>query len=343
MINYEVKNIKLQNHEETRTNLSRLSYIEIDDLSHLLKQQRTSSGEYIDPNWRESYYFNATDENTGLSVITTIGILPNEGRSTGFVFILRNGKIILTKLLVDRNVRLHDTDRFQLGDLSYRVEGIDWRLRYRSKKCDFDILFRPLNEYYSYIGSGKDAGVLKRLATQHIEQAGFFEGSIKLDGNQVNFGLCPGHRDHSWGIRDWGAIDNYLLISCTFSNEKAINLWKGTSGEKTFQIGYIFDSGKNHEIISSKVKNIKYTSDGREPKKCELSFKDERESKHSIKCEVVCSVPIPLPKCIVYETIARVEYDGEVGYGLLERLIHNTNPIVKLKAVIDILKRRRSH
>jgi|ETNmetMinimDraft_26_1059896.scaffolds.fasta_scaffold03331_4 hypothetical protein len=202
----KVDNIKREGNkraDESATDLSRLSYIEIDNLSHLLKQRRSLTGEYTQKNWRESYYFNATDEKTGLSLITTIGIVPNKRRRcTGFVIVLRKGRIVIGKPLLSRDIKLHETDRFRLGSLSYQVEGIDWRLRYRSKKCDLDILFRPLNEFYSYTKDLNKNGLdlFRKLASQHIEQVGIFEGIIKLNGQKIKFGPCPGHRDHLWVI-----------------------------------------------------------------------------------------------------------------------------------------------
>ena len=319
-----------------------MKYLEIDHLSHLLEQRRSPSGEHADKNWRESYYFNATDERTGLSLITTIGTIPNKRRKrTGFVILLRKGAIVIGSPLLTRDIKLYETDRFRLGTLSYRVEGIDWRLNYRSKRCDLDILFRPMNEYYSYIKDPNKKGVdlFGRLASQHIEQAGIFEGSIKLDGEKIEFGPCTGHRDHSWGIRDWGAVDKYWLFCGTFGRDKAFNLWKGYSGGKEFQAGYIFDSGKNLEIVSSKLQG-RFAGNGREPKGCNISFVDEKGREHKINCEVVCSVPMPMPECIVYETIARMKYGKVVGHGLCERHVHDTNPFHKIRALLDIRKRR---
>ena len=319
-----------------------MKYLEIDHLSHLLEQRRSPSGEHADKNWRESYYFNATDERTGLSLITTIGTIPNKRRKrTGFVILLRKGAIVIGSPLLTRDIKLYETDRFRLGTLSYRVEGIDWRLNYHSKKCDLDILFRPMNKYYSYIKDPNKTGVdlFGRLASQHIEQAGIFEGRITLDGKIIKFGPCTGHRDHSWGIRDWGAVDKYWLFCGTFGREKAFNLWKGYTGGKEFLAGYIFDSGKNLEIVSSKLQG-RFASNGREPKGCNISFVDENGREHKINCEVVCSVPMPMPKCIVYETIARMKYGKVVGHGLCERHVHDTNPFHKIRALLDIRKRR---
>jgi len=319
-----------------------MKYLEIDELSHLLEQRRSLSGEHTDRNWRESYYFNATDEKTRLSFISTIGTIPNKRRKrTGFVILLRRGAIVIGKPLLTRQIRLHDIDRFQLGSLSYRVEGIDWRLRYRSKRCDLDVLFRPLNEFYTYIKNPKKKGVdlFGRLASQHIEQAGIFEGIIVLDGKKIKFGPCTGHRDHSWGIRDWGAVDRYWLLCGTFGRDRAFNLWKGSTGGKEFQAGYVYDSGKNLEIVSSRMRG-RFAGNGREPKGCDASFVDENGREHRVRCEVVGSVSMPMPKCIVYETIARMEYGKKVGYGLCERHVHDTNPFHKIRALLDIKKRR---
>jgi hypothetical protein len=317
-----------------------LSYIEIQELSHLLLQRRSSIYPFIDTNWRESYYFNATDEKKQISLITTIGILPNRRRSSGFVIILKKGRIAFVKLLITKDIRWHETDNFCIRDLSYSLEGIDWRLNYTSKKCSFEVLFRPVNEYYYYVKKNdkKGANNFERLFSQHIEQAGLFEGEVFLNGDKLKFGPSPGHRDHSWGIRDWSSIDNYWLFSCTFGMKTAFNLWKGFARGNSFYAGYIFDSGKNLEINSPRIKE-QSANNKKEPTGCEISFKDEKGKEHKIRCEVICSIPIPMPKCIIYETLAKMEYGDKVGFGLLERLVHDINPINKLKALTIIRKR----
>jgi hypothetical protein len=326
---------------EERVLGSKLGYIEIEELSHLLKQKSGKKEIYKNKNWRESYYFNATDHRKKLSLITTIGILPNRGRCSGFLIILHEGRIAFSKLLVTSEIRLHETDSFSIGKLDYQVEGIDWRLCYKSKKCSMDILFRPAHEYFSYFKNRREekTGNFGRLFSQHIEQAGLFEGEIILNGDKIGFGPSFGHRDHSWGIRDWAGVDSYWLFSCTFGKEKAFNLWKGTSGGKKFHTGYIFTSERNLKIISSKIDG-RYGRDKKEPTGCEISFEDEKGGKHKVGCQVICSVPIPMTKCIIYETIAKMKYDNQVGYGLLERHIRNVNPIHKVKTLVDFQKRK---
>jgi hypothetical protein len=319
-----------------------LSYLEIQDLSHLLLQKRSNNSPFTHKNWRESFYFNATDDKNKLSLITTIGILPNKRRSSGFVIIIHKGRIALAKLLITRDIRWHETDRCGIRGLSYNVEGIDWRLGYRSKRCNFDILFRPVNKFYSYNKDENQGnrGNSRMLFSQHIEQAGIFAGEIELNSDKIDFGPSPGHRDHSWGIRNWSLIDSYWLFSGTFGKDHAFNLWKGSSQGKPFHNGYYFKSERNLEILSSEIKG-QYIGNKREPKGSEITFKDEEGEKHNVKCQVICSVPIPLTRCIVYETIARMELDNEMGFGLLERHVHDANPIHKVKALANLRKKRR--
>jgi hypothetical protein len=319
-----------------------LKYLEIRDLSHLLLQKRSRRAPFTHRNWRESYYFNATDEKNRLSIITTIGILPNKGRSSGFVIVIHNGRVALAKLLITRDLNWHETDRFAIKELSYKVEGIDWRLGYNSKNCSYNLLFRPVNEFYSYHNENdqRKHNHSQMLFTQHIEQAGTFEGEIELNGNKMDFGPTFGHRDHSWGIRDWSSIDGYWLFSGTFGEDRAFNLWKGTSQGKPFQSGYIFDSKRNLRIRSSDIKGHEKGKLG-EPEGSIVTFVDEEGNKHTVECHVVCSVPIPLPGSIVYETIARMKMDDKVGYGLLERHVHDPNPVHKLKILAALQKKRR--
>jgi hypothetical protein len=319
-----------------------LKYLELQDLSHLLLQKRTKSSPFTHKNWRESYYFNTTDVKKQLSLITTIGILPNKKRSSGFVIIIHKGEIVHAKLLITRDIKLAERDRFAIRGLSYNVEGIDWHLGYKSKRCNFDMLFRPLNELYCYNKENDhgDRGNSGMLFSQHIEQAGIFEGEIELNGNRIEFGPSTGHRDHSWGIRDWSQVDNYWLFSATFGKERAFNLWKGISQGKPFQSGYYYDSKRNLNILSSKIKGY-HTGKKREPNGSEIAFLDENGDRHNVQCQVICSVPIPLPGSIVYETIAKMKLDNEMGFGLLERHVHDTDPIHKIKTLYQLLKRRR--
>jgi len=309
-------------------------YLEIGELSHLLDRWGTRGKANRD--WRESYYFNVTDPKTGLSIITTVGMVPHKRRkATGFVIVLRGGRIVASSMELMKPIPWHETDRFSAGGISYKVEGIDWRIRHAGRECGLDVLFRPVNECFRYVKGGGQEDGMWAVGAQHVEQGGVFEGEMWIGGQRFEFGPAYGHRDHSWGTRDWKAFDGYWLFSCTFGKDCAFNLWKGETSGTPFQAGYVFDGEENRPIASSTIKPELHP-DGMRPNGCTVEFETESGGKHVVKCEAVTTVPLPIPGGLVFETIARMEMDGKIGYGLQEHLVSTAKPFTRLRALMEI-------
>ena len=120
-------------------------YLDIENINHLL-QQSDGGGIYRDSLWRESYYFNMTDPKNQLSLITTIGFLPNKKRSLGFLLIIKDKKPVFLKPLISLRRPVFSGYEFQIGQLSYSIQGTDWRLRYKDRKVSVDLRFSPINK-----------------------------------------------------------------------------------------------------------------------------------------------------------------------------------------------------
>jgi hypothetical protein len=309
-------------------------YIDLANISHLDRQSK-GTGVFGDPKWRESYYYCMTDRSSGVSLITTIGMLPNRKRSHGFVMLFRDGKVAFLKPLVAFRIPRSDGYTFRLKGLEYSVEGAGWRLRYRSKKCSIDVLFSPVNRIYPYI-TGEADRIFARIGSQHYEQSGTYEGRITLRGETIAVGPCFGHRDHSWGIRDWGGVEVYRLFCCTFSKELAFNLWEGTIGKRPFLKGYVFDGKSNTPIVRSRV-STKYGKDGRMPVSASLRLEDEKGRKYEVRCNVLSGVAVPVTGSLLHETVARMECGGQEGAGLLEYLYHEERRVPRMRAYLKVL------
>lgn len=309
-------------------------YIELENLDHLRIQAR-GGGVFGERLWRESYYFHMTDPKPGISLVTTIGLLPNRKRSTGFVLLLRDGRVVLFRLLAEFRRPVSHWYGFQLRGLEYAVESIGWRLRFRSGRCAMDLRFDPVNRIYPYINGGR-GGAFSRLGSQHYEQSGTFAGRIRLDGETIAVGSGFGHRDHSWGIRDWSAVGWYRLFHCTFSKEFAINLWEGRIGSSHFIKGYVFDGTDNRAVVACRVSTL-YEKDGRTPRRAALTLRDEAGREYELRCRVLYCAPFPLNGCVLYETVSRMECDGRVSTGLLEYLFHEERLLPRIKAYIKFM------
>jgi len=313
-----------------------LGYIDLTDINHL-QAQAAGGGVYDDGAWRESYYFVMSDQRSGLSLITTIGFRPPKNRTEGFVMVLRNGEPVVFKLLIKFGRPTTSKYIFQLKGLEFHVEGAGWRLRYLSKKCSVDVLFTPLNRIHPYITDRSDR-TFESIGTQHYEQSGSYIGKIVLNGERVRVGPCFGHRDHSWGIRDWSSVHHYRLFCCAFSKDLSFNLWEGRIGSKAFLKGYVFDGERNNPIVDSHVSTV-YGKDGKTPVSALLELRDSTGKDYEIRCKVLSWIPFPIKGAVLHETIARMECGGKVGQGLLEYLYHEVGPLPRARAYINFLGR----
>jgi hypothetical protein len=306
-----------------------MRYIELDDLSHLNKVYKSTGDATLNhKQWRESYYFNVTDRSSKISLITTIGILPNRKLITGFVLIIKNNKIMRLRPLLQYKTPIFNDQSFYLKGLEFTVDGPNWILRYNSEDISFNLKFEPINKVYQYITHDHDL-ILHSIGSQHYEQFGLYKGEFAFRPSRsgkyelVEIDPCLGHRDHSWGIRDWSVMERYRLFCCAFSNELAFNLWEGwlLNGNSKFVKGYVFNGDRNIGIIRSKVDN-KYHSNGKMPDRADISVTDEHGNSYKFQTRVNLSIPVPPAQSILYECPSEMEYNRKIGYGLTEYLFH---------------------
>lgn len=182
------------------------------------KPQLTESDEYAHtadekPDWRESYYFNWVDLDTGISGFSTIGLLPNT-KKREFVFALFYDN--------EREVYFQEPDgpfsddfseSLTDGTLTYKlVEPLkEWHIIYNGDKIKADIVWPARFPAYDF-GSGSGTSW-----AGHFEQSGAPHGTIEFpDGKIVKF-KGYGERDKSWGSRDWH-IESWFALHAQFDD-----------------------------------------------------------------------------------------------------------------------------
>jgi hypothetical protein len=170
------------------------------------------------PDWRESYYFNWVDLESGISGFSTIGLLPNASKRE-FVFALfydekREAYFAEPEGAVSDDFHASLSD----GTLSYEVikPFKEWRIRYSGTNLKADIQWVGRFPAYDF-GKGSETSW-----AGHFEQSGAPRGKVEFaDGRIVRFsGL--GERDKSWGVRDWH-IESWYALHAQF-NELSIGL-----------------------------------------------------------------------------------------------------------------------
>jgi hypothetical protein len=87
------------------------------------------------------------------------------------------------------------------------------------------------------------------LADDRLEQCGLVTGSITIGDRHIEFDTT-GHRDHSWGTRDWTAFHHYKWVNVQSGSDIAVNFMHGLAMDRQYELGYVDRDGEQSPITS---------------------------------------------------------------------------------------------
>lgn len=126
-------------------------------------------------------------------------------------------------------LRLRHTELLKTAELSFTGdEGVV-----------LEATFTGLHDAFSYRDNAD--GCPSFVATDRFEQAGRMQGTLVLDGERIAFDATA-HRDHSWGQRDWTAIQDWKWVSAQ-ADDVALNLFVMRALGDTTYHGYVSRDG----------------------------------------------------------------------------------------------------
>jgi hypothetical protein len=144
-----------------------------------------------------------------------------------------------------------DFNSWDLGGVHVAV-GPDFgsaHVRYNDESCSVDVEFKALHNAFDY--ASNQAGCPPYQATNRYEQGGWFRGTMRWRGRTIDID-GPGHRDHSWGRRDWDAIHHYKWLAVA-GEDRAANLMVALVEGETIYNGYVFVDGTLSPIVTATV------------------------------------------------------------------------------------------
>lgn len=118
---------------------------------------------------------------------------------------------------------------------------------YRSERIELELEFRPMHEPYLY--SRSPAGSPPYFADDRLEQSGDVTGRLRIDDRRVEF-ATQAHHDHSWGTRDWGAVQHYKWFQAQAPGTSVHVFDLNAFGERPL-IGYIHRDGTTADVVSA--------------------------------------------------------------------------------------------
>ncbi|VWX50066.1 hypothetical protein [Novosphingobium sp. 9U] len=114
------------------------------------------------------------------------------------------------------------------------------RIRWDTETISLDYTFEATHPPYSYAGDPK--GCPSFCADDRIEQSGRVRGHLRFQDKTIELD-CTGHRDHSWGTRDWMAMQHYEWFLAQVGEDVSIHFWQLQALGRVELRGYVYKDG----------------------------------------------------------------------------------------------------
>ncbi|MBI1886421.1 MAG: hypothetical protein HYS09_08965 [Chloroflexi bacterium] len=167
--------------------------------------------------------------------------------------------------------------------------------------------------------AGNRDGCPQVMGVNRFEQTGHVTGRLSLKGKEMTLREAFSHRDHSWGIRDWAAMQHYKWVSFR-AGEVAANLFLPTVRGESALNGYLA-LGEDAAPLADVQVQTEY--DAKEPlrqRAVKLRLRDEKGREVEAEGESFASVPLPSEGAVIYEAAASFSANGKTGEGVIEYL-----------------------
>lgn len=195
-------------------------------------------------------------------------------------------------------------------DLEFHRADIRWQ----SPRALVEFSFEAFHPPYAY-GAHKD-GCPPYAAINRIEQSGRVKGRLLLDGREIAFDTT-GHRDHSWGTRDWRAMQHYKWFQGQAGADTSVHFWQLQALGRTELRGYVFKDGLLAEVTDLAI-DWQGDADFRHTH-YQARLRDEAGRTTLLEAEVFAHYPlVPDPALVLVEGAGRARIDGQQGVGWME-------------------------
>ncbi|MFX0002417.1 MAG: hypothetical protein ACFE9C_09760 [Candidatus Hodarchaeota archaeon] len=304
------------------------------------------------PEWNESYYFVFYDTKNNLGGMTRLGFKPNKQEGMAFFFLfLPNGSA--AGYYVEKKIKDY-TKSMKVGGITHICqEKIKWNYKFKgnmifvknpedlpevrkqpklilsNQRVNMDILFKPINEPYEYSQhmTSESLDIGKKAGDKHWEQIAILSGNVQIDNENFLIRNALGQRDHTYGVRDWTGVGNWLYYVVWFNKDLAINPAAIITEDGQMSTGgFIFRNGNNIPLRTIRVIDQKFREDGILPVSSELYIVDVLDNIYTLKARVGPIIPVPFVdhegnQSILVQSMGSFELNGiKEGYGSFETL-----------------------
>jgi len=167
-----------------------------------------------------------------------------------------------------------------------------------------------------------DLNGIRKIAAEHYEQAGTYTGTFRI-GDRVIPIDAIGHRDHSWGVRDWFAPEKWTWLSVEFGEDLGLNLCRIVIGKVDLLLGYIIRDGQNYPLRDFMLETD-FEADGTTQKTVRFRIEDVSGFHMEVTGRVHSVFHLHKQHegkaTVVHEALTEYRWNGRTSFGISEYL-----------------------
>lgn len=278
----------------------------VDDRGHALGD---------DPRARESLLWNVLAPDDDVFVILYV-TRKAEPLATVIALSFSDGEPPVVEIVPETAFVGDDLAAFRAAGLTVRhgepLRGVD--AAYAGQRIAVDLRFAGLHEPFDYLRNAD--GCVPAAATNRFEQAGAISGEVRVDDRAVAF-ATTGHRDHSWGVRDYPALHHHVWIYAQAGPGVAVHAmhtwWRG----RQYTNGFVLKDGELAGVTDMRV-DWEYDADLLQ-RGGTLRIDDDRGRRTVATGVRFAGGFVSLGDVVLAEAGCRFTIDGRDGVGVLEQ------------------------
>ena len=274
------------------------------------------------PDVRESLAYLIPLPEHGLGVIfyTWVHALGRDGQSrAGSAFIVYGPGVAEPVFEVSDDIFVPDSasfDDWTVGSahLSMTDDMMSSALTFAGARVSLECTWEGLNPSFGF--AANRGGCPQWLAWDRTEQGGRYKGRLVIDGKVIELDN-RGHRDHSWGMRDWGGATHWKWWNILGPDSTAIHVMEVQAFGRTTVHGYVQKDGLMGTVMSFDA-DITY-DDRMMHTNIELMILDDegRTTEVSTRKGADLSWPVS-PHLLLHEASMFATVDGREGVAYME-------------------------
>ncbi|TFG00101.1 MAG: hypothetical protein EU541_03255 [Promethearchaeota archaeon] len=304
-----------------------------------------------DPEWNESYYLAFYDKSQQIGGVSRLGFKPNKKESMTFFFLFlpdgSAGGYFQEKKLKEFTHSLNVSGMSHKwnpdGTWNYTFKGNmiivkdpndlptvrkNPSLISSVKKAEMELKFTPINEVYEYSEymTKESLELGKKAGDKHWEQVANISGKLIVGEEEYTFNNIIGQRDHTYGVRDWTGVGNWLYYVIWFNEQLTLNPAAIVSEDGRLSTGgFIFKDGKNIPLKTITILEQNFDKDGM-PINSKLELEDYNGEIYILKANTGPIIPVPFEdkegnESVLVQSFGEFELnDIKGGFGTFETL-----------------------